>query len=87
MTEEECWLLSWRMIDNSMHNNFAVSYDRIKVNAGEKQLYGTQFATVDPITKTAELQPTEDLDNLDDRRREMGMMPIQMYKRMMFEML
>jgi hypothetical protein len=60
--------------------NFAYLYDRIKINNGEKQLYGTQFANVDPINKIVELAETEDLETLDRRRMEMGMMPIQMYK-------
>lgn len=61
--------------------SYAYLYDRIKINNGEKQLYGTQFAKVDPINKIVELAETEDLDNLDNRRREVGMMPIEMYKR------
>lgn len=60
--------------------NYAYLYDRIKINNGEKQLYGTQFANVDPNNKIVELAETEDLENLDRRRMEMGMMPIQMYK-------
>lgn len=67
--------------------SYAYLYDRIKVNSGEKQLYGTQFAHVDPINKTVELAETEDLDNLDGRRMEMGMMPIQMYKKFMLKNL
>jgi len=61
--------------------NYAYLYDRIKINGGEKQLYGSQFSKVDPVAKTVELADTEDLDNLNLRRREMGMMPIEMYKR------
>ena len=60
--------------------SYAYLYDRIKVNNGEKQLYGTQFAKVDPINKTVELAETEDIENLDKRRMEIGMMPIEMYK-------
>jgi len=61
--------------------------DRIKINGGEKQLYGTQFANVNPIKKLAELADTEDLENLDKRRREVGMMPIAMYKKFMLRHL
>ena len=60
--------------------SYAYLYDRIKINSGEKQLYGTQFANVDPNSKTVELAETEDLENLDKRRMEIGMMPIEMYK-------
>jgi hypothetical protein len=67
--------------------SYAYLYDRIKINSGEKQLYGTQFANVDPISKTVELAVTEDLENLDMRRMEIGMMPIQMYKEFMLKNL
>jgi len=60
--------------------SYAYLFDRIKVNRGEKQLYGTQFANVDPIKKIVELADTEDLVNLNIRRRKVGMMPIEMYK-------
>ena len=67
--------------------SYAYLYDRIKINGGEKQLYGTQFAKVDPINNIVELADTEDLDNLDNRRMEIGMMPIQMYKYFMLKNL
>ncbi len=60
-------------------HNFAYLYDRILVSEGQKQRYGTQFAKVDPISKTVELAPTEAPETLDDRRRAIGMMPIAMY--------
>ena len=67
--------------------SYAYLYDRIKINSGEKQLYGTQFAKVDPVRKTVELAETEDLENLDRRRMEVGMMPINMYKEFMLKNL
>ena len=67
--------------------DYAYLYDRIKINSGEKQLYGTQFLNVDPVLKTFELANTEDIDNLDKRRMEIGMMPIEMYKRFMLKYL
>ncbi len=67
--------------------SYAYLYDRIKINSGKKQLYGTQFAKVDPINKTIELAPTEDLENLDIRRMKIGMMPIEMYKEFMLKNL
>lgn len=66
---------------------YAYLYDRIKINSGEKQLYGTQFAKVDVINKIVVLADTEDLENLDKRRMEIGMMPIQMYKDFMLRNL
>jgi hypothetical protein len=62
---------------------YAYLYDRIKVNAGEPQRYGTQFSRVDSETNTAELAPVEDIENLDKRRKEMGMMPISVYREIM----
>ena len=67
--------------------SYAYLFDRIKINGGEKQFYGTQFANVDPINKTVELAPTEDLENLDKRRMEIGLMPIKMYKEFMLKNL
>ena len=62
---------------------YALLYDRIKVNSHEKQRYGTQFSKVDTKTQTVVLKETEDLENLDKRRRSKGLMPIEMYKRFM----
>lgn len=65
--------------------SYAYLYDRIKINSGEKQLYGTQFANVDAVNNIVELDKTEDIDNLDKRRMEIGMMPIEMYKKLMLK--
>lgn len=67
--------------------SYAYLYDRIKINGREMQRYGTQFAKVDPINKTVELAPTEDLEHLDKRRMEIGMMPVDMYKRFVLKSL
>lgn len=78
-------------IENAVKNgdldsqSYACLYDRIKVNSGEKQLYGTQFARVDPPNKVVELAETEDVENLDNRRMTMGLMPIEMYKAFMLQ--
>jgi hypothetical protein len=65
--------------------SYAYLYDRIKINGGEKQLYGTQFSNVDPINMTVTLAETENIDSLDYRRMEVGMMPIDMYKEYMLK--
>ena len=67
--------------DDMEAENYAFLYDRIKVLNGERQLYGTQVLKVNPISKSVQLFETEDLENIDKRRRELGMMPIEMYKR------
>ncbi|MFK7935277.1 MAG: DUF6624 domain-containing protein [Saprospiraceae bacterium] len=61
--------------------DYAYLYDRTQVNRGLLQRYGTQFAKVDPENQVVELRPTEDLLNLNNRRRAMDMMPIEVYKR------
>ncbi|CAN5628348.1 hypothetical protein BH23BAC1_BH23BAC1_31010 [soil metagenome] len=63
--------------------NYAYLYDRIKINNGEKQRYGTQFSNVNPDDKIVELADTEDIKNMDFRRMEIGLMPIEMYKKFM----
>lgn len=60
--------------------DYAYLYDRIQVNAGKPQRYGTQFSKVDPATKTIELAEVEDPDHLNQRRMEVGMMPIEAYR-------
>jgi hypothetical protein len=67
--------------------SYAYLYDRIKINSGEKQLYGTQFKYVDPATRKVEMSETEDIENLDRRRMEMGMMPMKMYEQFMLDNL
>ncbi len=65
--------------------SYTYLYDRIQINAGEKQRYGTQFSNVDPINKVVTLADIEDMETLNDRRREVGMMPIEMYKRIVLK--
>jgi len=65
--------------------SYAYLYDRIRINSGEKQLYGTQFSNVDPVNNTVTLAETEDIENLDKRRMEVRMMPIDMYKKFMLK--
>lgn len=60
---------------------YAYLYDRIKVNSGKNQLYGTQFKMVDPSTNRYELVPVKNLPDLNKRRKEMGMMPIELYEK------
>lgn len=65
-------------------DKYAYLYDRIKVNSGKKQLYGTQFEKVDFEHKTTKLRPTEDMENLDKRRMQIGLNPIKFYRRGIF---
>jgi hypothetical protein len=65
--------------------DYAYLFDRVRVNNGEPQRFGTQFERVDRKNKIAELRDTEDLEFLDQRRRAMGMMPIKLYKKLILE--
>ena len=50
--------------------------DRVRTNAGQKQLYGTQFHLVDGRRRP---RPIEDPVRVDERRREVGLMPLSEY--------
>lgn len=57
--------------------NIAYLDDRIKTREGVLQLYGTQVRYKED--KTAELFPVFDVENLNNRRAEKGMEPIEDY--------
>ncbi len=61
-------------------SNYAYLYDRIKVNHGEKQRYGTQIANINHKEKSIELRALEEPEKLNEIRREIGLMPIELYK-------
>jgi len=50
--------------------------DKIRILSGKQQLYGTQYKK---INGKIELLPTEDIDNLDNRRKELGLPDISDY--------
>lgn len=60
--------------------NYAYLYDRVQLNAGQPQRYGTQFKRVDPVRKELELYDTEAPELLDERRRSVGLMPVSVYQ-------
>lgn len=55
--------------------------DRVLVNRGKKQLYGTQFWT--PPLGKLQPRPIEDEAKLDERRVKMGLGPFREYKELM----
>ncbi|WP_343674232.1 DUF6624 domain-containing protein [Chitinophaga sp.] len=69
--------------------DYAYLTDRVRKNTGEKQLYGTQMnytTTKDSTGKVkveSGLWPVEDEANLNQRRKEVGLMPIEEYLQMM----
>lgn len=62
-------------------SNYAYLFDRFKVNHEEPQRYGSQIKNVNKNKGTVELREIEDIENLNQRRKEMGMKPIEVYKR------
>ena len=63
--------------------DYAYLFDRVKLNAGERQVYGTHFSAPDYADRKAVLMPITDEEKLDDRRRELGLMPIELFKRLL----
>lgn len=60
--------------------NYAYFYDRVQMNSGHPQRYGTQFKKVDSVRKELELYDTEAPEHLDERRRSVGLMPVSVYQ-------
>jgi hypothetical protein len=56
---------------------YAYLFDRVAVNSGRPQHYGTQFA------KNGEPQPIDDPANLDARRKKIGLISMAEYKDIM----
>lgn len=62
----------------SSANQLAMLTDRVLVGQGKKQLYGSQFDR-DPETGVRSLKPVEDPVNLNKRRIEIGLSPLEDY--------
>ena len=56
-------------------SDLAMLEDRVRVRDGKPQLYGTQFKSA----KSMELYPVEDEAHLEQRRNELGMIPMAEY--------
>ncbi len=59
----------------------ALLTDRVLIAQGKPQRYGTQFKSA--ADGVMELQPTEDVQTLDARRRAVGLQPLEAYKAML----
>jgi hypothetical protein len=55
---------------------YATSFDRVRIQAGEKQVYGSQFDTEGDKCQPL---PIEDEANVDARREEVGLGPLSEY--------
>lgn len=62
---------------------YALMYDRTAVNSGELQRYGSQMSCVEGRHA---LEPIEDEANVDARRAEMGLGPLEDYRTSLIEM-
>lgn len=61
---------------NASGSTYAFLVDRVELNSGKKQIYGTQVQMGRSGTK---LKPCIDTLNLDKRRKAVGLMPIKEY--------
>jgi hypothetical protein len=65
-------------LHNASGSNYALLQDRVLVNTGKKQLYGTQVR-YNPKTKTAKPLPITDSANVDKRRKAVGLSSLKDY--------
>jgi len=63
---------------NASGENYAYLKDRVLVNQGHKQLYGTQLK-LNPKTHLYEALPMENPANVDTRRKAVGLSPLSDY--------
>lgn len=62
-----------------LSSHLAILEDRINMREGKKQLYGSQGFT-DYETGKKYIYPVADVNNLDNRRKSMGMPPMKQYE-------
>ena len=65
-------------------SNLALVIDRVKMGNGEKQIYGSQLKS--NMNGSMELYPIEDKENVNKRRAEMGLQPLEEYLKMYEDM-
>lgn len=79
--QQQCFELMKDLPESEVsQEQMAYLIDRIRVNAGEPQLFGTQF---NPTETTTEPYPIEDPENLDERRKQVGLPPFEEYAQQM----
>ena len=59
-------------------SSLALLEDRVALGEGRKQIYGSQIG-INPATGEYYVQPLEDPDRVDERRKAMGMPPLAEY--------
>ncbi|WP_296705202.1 DUF6624 domain-containing protein [Algoriphagus sp.] len=71
--------------NNAQPNNYGLLVDRVKLNTGEKQIYGTQV-TYNLAIGQAYPKSLEDSVNVNRRRESIGLEPLELYLNSMTEM-
>ena len=69
---------------NSSKKDYAYLIDRVKINSGELQIYGTQME-LNATETSYQTKPVIDPENLNKRRDSVGLSPIEIYVTMMNE--
>jgi hypothetical protein len=59
-------------------SSLALLEDRVALGQGKRQIYGSQIST-DMATKLYYVRPLEDPDNVDERRKSVGLQPLAEY--------
>ena len=79
--QKQCLALLEKVVKAGDANGKELAYltDRVAVAEGRKQTYGTQFSGSDP-------DPTEDEENVDERRKAVGLPTMEEYRRQVQEM-
>jgi hypothetical protein len=77
---KHCRSLMKRAVDTgeASPTDYAYLVDRVRLQDGKPQLYGTQF--VQDSQGRLTLQPLKDPEEVDERRRKMGLMPLAQYE-------
>ena len=71
--------------ENAIPSNYGLLVDRVNLNTGKKQVYGTQV-TYNMETGQAYPKPLEDSLKVNERRKSIGLEPIEVYLNSMTEM-
>lgn len=71
--------------ENAVPSNYGLLVDRVNLNTGKKQVYGTQV-TYNMETGQAYPKPLEDSPKVNERRKSIGLEPIEEYLNSMTEM-
>jgi hypothetical protein len=72
--------------DERVDRNFAYLYDRVAVAEKRLQRYGTQLHSPSGVACALEFKPMEDRAQVDARRAELNLQPLDEYRRLVLDM-